>query len=170
MPGSLGHLTNRFFDVLLAKRLTTAERATLETWLTEDLAGIFFAQPDYDQRHGYEAGVTVLGAGLGEDAVVAAVMHDTGKRHSGLGIAGRVVASLLIKLDLGLTRRMKLYRDHGITAAAELAGYGAPSLAIDYALHHHGSRPPTISAETWAILTEADRANAGYLKKPGISS
>ncbi len=170
MPGSLGHLAYRFFDVMTARRLTSAERALVETWLGEDLAEIFFAQPGYDQRHGYEAGIAVLGSGLGEDVIVAAVMHDTGKRHSGLGILGRVVASLLIKFDFGLTERMKLYRDHGITAAAELARRGAPSLAIDYALHHHRTRPPTIDPMTWAVLSEADGANAGYLEILGITS
>lgn len=170
MPGSLGHLTGRFFDVLLAKPLSSAESALVLTWLPEDLAPVFFSQPVYDQRHGYEAGITVLGAGFPRDVVIAAVMHDTGKRHSGLGIVGRVTASLAMKLRLPLTRRMKLYRDHGLTAASELAALGAPAVAIDYAMHHHRSRPPTIEPDVWAILADADRSNAMYLKRPGISS
>ncbi len=170
MPGSLGHLTGRFFDVLMARPLVSAERALVETWLTDELAEIFFDQPQYDQRHGYEAALVVLGSGLEDDALVAALMHDSGKRHSGLGILGRVTASLLIKLRLPLTGRMKLYRDHGVGAAAELAALGAPPLAIDYALHHHGERPSTIESETWGVLSDADRANAIYRRGPGISS
>ncbi len=170
MPGSLGHLTGRFFDVLLAKPLNSAESAIVQTWLPGALAEVFFSQPDYDQRHGYEAGITILGAGFSGDVVIAAVMHDTGKRHSNLGIVGRVMASLAIKLKLPLTRRMRLYRDHGMSAAAELASLGAPAVAIDYALHHHRSRPPTIEPLIWEVLAEADRANAMYLWRPGISS
>lgn len=170
MPGSLGHLTGRFFDVLLARPLTSIERALVQTWLTEELAEAFFDQPHYDQRHGYEAGLTVLGAGLPGDFVMAAVMHDSGKRHSGLGIGGRVIASLALKLKLPLTKRMRLYRDHGLTAASELASLGAPPVTIDYALHHHRSRPPTIEPEAWAILAEADRANVMHPWWPGITS
>lgn len=170
MPGSLGHLTGRFFDVVLARPLNSAERALIETWLPEALVDVFFTQPDYDQRHGYEAGITILGAGLSGDVVIAAVMHDTGKRHSELGIVGRVLASLAMKLRLPLTRKMRLYRDHGMSAAAELASLRAPAVAIDYAMHHHRSRPPTIAPEIWDVLAEADRANAMYLRRPGISS
>ena len=170
MPGSLGHLARRFFDVLSARPLDSAEVALVSTWLPEPLAEVFYAQPSYDQRHGYEAGMMVLGAGLSQDAIIAAVMHDSAKRHSGLGIVGRVVASLMIKLNLPLTTRMSLYRDHGVNAAAELSALGAPPLAIDYALHHHGERPHTIEPGVWATLTEADRANAGYMPRRGISS
>ena len=112
----------------------------------------------------------MLAAGLSNDAIVAAVMHDTAKRHSGLGVLGRVITSLAIKLGLPLTTRMNLYRDHGVNAAAELAALGAPPLAIDYALHHHGERPSTIDPGVWAVLTEADRANAMYTGRWGISS
>lgn len=170
MPGSLGHLSARFFQVLLAKPLDPAERAIVEGWLPPELGEIFFAQPGYDQRHGYEAGLSVVAEDATRDVVVAAVMHDTGKRHAGLGIVGRVAASLLIKLRLPLTERMKLYRDHGITAASEIAALGGPGIAIDYALHHHGEKPPSIPADTWKLLVEADRANAIYPRKAGISS
>lgn len=170
MPGSLGHLSARFFDVLASRPLDGAERAIVESWLTPDLSEILFAQPGYDQRHGYEAGLSVVAAGETSPVVVAAVMHDTGKRHARLGVLGRVIATIFIKLGLPLTQRMRLYRDHGITAAAELAAVGAPGVAIDYALHHHGHRPPSITAGTWKALVDADRANAIHLRRRGISS
>lgn len=170
MPGSLGHLSARFFQVLIARPLDPAERAVVESWLPAELSEIFFAQPRYDQRHGYEAGLSVVAADATPQVVVAAVMHDTGKRHARLGIVGRVVASVLIKLGIPLTARMKLYRDHGITAAAEMAALGGPGIAVDYALHHHGDRPPSIPADTWELLVDADRANAIYGRRAGISS
>lgn len=170
MPGSLGHLSSRFFDVLLSRRLDSAERATVETWLTPDLADVFFAQPGADQRHGYEAGLYVVGAGAEPDVVVAAAMHDVGKRQARLGIFGRVIASLFIMAGLPLSRRMRLYRDHGMTAAAELAALGAPPLAIDFALHHHSERPSSISPGTWALLLLADQPKTAHHKRVGISS
>jgi hypothetical protein len=51
---------------------------------------------------------------------------------------------------------MRVYRDHGLVAARELGAHSAPSLAIDFAMHHHGNRPPTIDPETWALLAAAD--------------
>lgn len=170
MPGSLGHLSSRFFDVLLSRPLDVAERATVETWLTPELADVFFAQPGADQRHGYEAGLYVIAAGAEPEVVVAAAMHDVGKREARLGVIGRVIASLLIMTGLPLTRRMRLYRDHGVMAAAELAALGAPPLAIDFALHHHSRRPPSISPGTWELLLLADQPKTAHRKRVGISS
>lgn len=170
MPGTLGHLGSRFFEVLFASPLSDTERAMVETWLTAGLGRAFFDQSAADQRHGYEAGKVVLETGGGPDAIVAALMHDTGKRHAELGVLGRVAASVLIKLNLPLPRRMRLYRDHGITAATELAGMGAPPLAIDFALHHHGDRPASIPPQTWELLVRADQPKATKLGRSRISS
>lgn len=126
-------------------------------WLSPPLAELFFDQPMADQRHGYEAALSVVAAvGPGGDLVVAALVHDVGKRHSRLGVVGRSLASLLIKLRLPIPARARMYRDHGIVGARELAHVGAPSLAIDFALHHHGPRPVSIPMGTWDILNAAD--------------
>ncbi len=170
MPGTLGHLSRRFFDVLFSRSLDPAERATVETWLTPDLADAFFSQSAPDQRHGYEAGLHVIAAGAEPEVVIAAAMHDIGKRRADLGITGRVIASLFIMFQLPLTRRMRLYRDHGVSAAAELAALGAPPLAIDFALHHHSVRPPSISQDTWDLLLLADQPKTAHRKGVGISS
>ena len=63
----------------------------------------------------------------------------------------------MILLGLPLGDRMRSYRDHGLAGAREMAHLGAPSLAIDFAMHHHGERPPTIDPATWRLLLEADQ-------------
>ncbi len=156
MPGSPGHLVRRFFDVVSARPLDASERTTVESWLTPPLAEVFFAQNAADQRHGLHAAQVVLAGGGAADTVVAALLHDIGKRNARLGAIGRSVASILIILRLPLTERMRAYRDHGMTGAVELARLGAPALAIDFALHHHGRRPPTIDPEIWDLLVAAD--------------
>lgn len=119
---------------------------------------MFFAQDDADQRHGYHAALSVIAAGVHEDEViVAALLHDIGKRHARLGILGRSVASMLILSGLPLSERMRAYRDHGLVAARELAALGGHPLAIDFAMHHHGERPPTIDPRIWDVLVDADQ-------------
>lgn len=156
MPGTPGHLVKRFFDVVSARSLNASERGAVEAWLTPQLADVFFAQNAADQRHGLHAAQVVVRGGGSSDTVVAALVHDIGKRHARLGAIGRSVASILIVFRLPLTERMRAYRDHGMTGAAELERLGAPSLAIDFALHHHRRRPPTIDPDVWDLLVAAD--------------
>lgn len=122
------------------------------------MAGLFFAQAPPDQRHAYHAALTVVASGTADtDVIVAALMHDVGKRHARLGVIGRSVASVLIGLGGPLTERMTAYRDHPIIGARELAALGAPGLAIDFALHHQDDRPSTIDPGVWDVLMAADQ-------------
>lgn len=123
------------------------------------MAEVFFEQMTADQRHGHHAALSVISDGRSDsDVIAAALMHDIGKRHARLGVIGRSVTSILMLLRLPLTRRMLLYGDHGEIGARELTRMGAPSLAIEFALHHQGERPQTIESQTWEILISADQA------------
>ncbi len=158
MAEPFSHLIRRFFDVLFARPLTAVEQEAVRAWLGPDMSRLFFAQASHDQRHGYAAALAVIAGGHSDPEVVtAALLHDVGKRHARLGVLGRSLASILIRFGLPLTGRMKAYRDHGLHAARELAEVGAPSLAVDFALHHHGPRPPSIDANTWNALKQADQ-------------
>jgi hypothetical protein len=158
LPGSPAHLFRRFFDVASAKPLTDSEQNSVRSWLTAELADIFFEQQAADQRHGYHAALVVMADGRHDgDTIVAALLHDVGKRHARLGVFGRSLASLMILTRLPLSDRMRAYRDHGLSGARELSRLGAPSLAIDFAMHHHGRRPPTIDPAIWELLVAADQ-------------
>lgn len=171
MPGSLGHLTRRFFDVLSSKPLDAAEVAAVESWLSPGPAFLFFSQPDADQRHGYEAALVVLASGEAHPSLVrAALLHDIGKRHTGLGVVGRSLTTMSIRLRLPLTRRGRLYRDHGETAARELAALGCEPPVVEFARHHHGHRPPGIAPSVWDLLQRADEpAKTGSRVRARIS-
>ena len=158
MPGSPSHLVARFFDVATAKPLSSEEVAFVHDWLTGNLASVFFEQPVADQRHGHYAAQMVIAHGLERaDVVEAALLHDIGKRHARLGLFGRVLASILIKIRVPLLRRVTAYRDHGPVAAAEMAELGASRLTVEFAMHHHGARPASIPVETWRVLQIADQ-------------
>jgi putative nucleotidyltransferase with HDIG domain len=158
VPGSLSHLTRRFFDVLFSKPLTNDEIDAVREWLSPAEAGMFFSQADPDQRHGYHAASVVVGSGEPDVTVVrTALLHDVGKRHARLGLIGRSIASVLIRLRLPLTRRARLYRDHGEIGAVDLAGLGAEIMVVDFARAHHGERPVTISRAHWELLQSADQ-------------
>jgi hypothetical protein len=157
VPGSLGHLTSRFFEVLSARPLQGAEIEEVKSWLSPGQSWLFFSQSTADQRHGYQAALVAREGGLTSTGVAAALLHDIGKRHARLGLIGRTCASLAIKVGLPLTRRWRLYRDHGDTGSWELAALGSDRLIVDFARHHHGKRPASIPEETWEVLMVADQ-------------
>jgi putative nucleotidyltransferase with HDIG domain len=158
VPGSLSHLTSRFFDVLFSKPLIGDEIDAIREWLNPAEAHMFFAQADPEQRHGYHAASVVVGSGE-EDLIVirAALLHDVGKRHARLGLIGRSLASMLIRLRLPLTGRARLYRDHGEIGADDLARLGCETLVVAFARAHHGERPVSISRAHWELLQLADQ-------------
>ncbi|MEA1903178.1 MAG: hypothetical protein U9N56_06600 [Actinomycetota bacterium] len=158
MPGSLSHLASRFLDVLLARPLTPHERDRVSHWLPAPLYDLFGEQSQPDQRHGYQAALSVIASGhTDEETVTAALTHDVGKRRAALGVIGRSMASVLILVGAPMSKRMTIYRDHGSIGAIDLERLDAPTLAVEYARHHHGERPDSIPAETWDVLELADQ-------------
>lgn len=155
------HLAARFFDVITARALDPRERAFVRSLLADPAEeAAFFGQPNPDQRHGYRAARHVeRAAPHRRDLVRAALLHDVGKRHSGLGPMGRVAASVASRARLPLPPRWRMYRDHGSLGAAELAHAEEP--VVVFARHHHHGRPPVIDEKDWEILLAADRARWG---------
>lgn len=158
MPGTWRHLTARFFRVTLAEALTSEERRLVHDLLGPEERAMFDSQPHIDQRHGLEAMQAVRTTVTGRrDLERTALLHDVGKRHSELGVVGRVAATLAAKLHLPARGRFRLYLDHGPVAAAELQAAGAESIVVEFARDHHGARPPSIAADDWEVLQAADR-------------
>lgn len=140
------------------KPLNSTEADRVRAHLAPQLADLFFAQPVIDQRHALNAAGFVSSKGAPEEIVVAALLHDVGKRHAGLGVIGRTFASLMMLLRIWLPPRFAAYRDHGDTGAVELEEAGAPSVAIDFARHHHAGKPATFDQRWWDCLQDGDLA------------
>ena len=160
------HLAARLLDVLSSRRLSPTEQAEVADYLvTPEERALFWAQPRADQRHALASARCVLAACPDRsDMVRAALFHDIGKRHSGLGAIGRSWAVLCGALNRS-SRRATAYGDHGRLGAAELARAGAEPLVVAYARHHHGSRPGEIAPEDWAVLQAADRAEPPWPRR-----
>ena len=118
----------------------------------------FFAQPPYDQRHGLEAARHVARHHpLRRELVRAALLHDIGKRQAGLGPFGRSLASAHTKVGGVAKGKWRSYIEHGPAGAVELEILGAEPIVVDFARHHHGKRPDSISEADWDVLQAADR-------------
>ncbi len=123
---SAGHLITRFFGSLAPRRLTADEVDWVAEHLLPDEAELFDRMSRADRRHAHAVARRAVEA-LGDDAarpvVAAALLHDVGKVESGLGVYGRVMATLSAKVagrDMaeawsqtrGITRRIGLYLRH----------------------------------------------------------
>lgn len=126
----------------MARRLPSAE------------ARLFFDQDPADQRHAYEVARRV--ERRGDVAVRAALLHDVGKRHAGIGAVRRSLATLMDLAGLPLPARWRAYRDHGRRGAEELERAGADALSVAFARHHPSGPPPGVDTTTWRALLEAD--------------
>ena len=112
-----------------------------------------------DQRHGLDAAKQVLAlAPERPDLVPPALLHDVGKRHSRLGVIGRVFATIAKAFGWVWLPRVRSYVDHGLIGGRELADAGSSNLTVDFAVHHATARPASMEGEIWGILHGADDA------------
>jgi hypothetical protein len=156
LPGSWGHLARRFVFSLRAGPLTETEIAEVRAMLPDAVVEAFFDQPRPDVRHGLDCARHVRAGGGGPDLVMAALVHDLGKRHARLGVAGRSLASLLARLHLPTPGRLGTYLRHAELGAEELTRLGAPALVVHLTRHHHRPRPPDVDATDWDLFVAAD--------------
>lgn len=159
MLGSWRHLTARLVDVVSAKPLEPAERERVMRLLQPSEIAMFFGQDVADQRHGLDSATHVEDRTQDRpDLIRAALLHDVGKRHAGLGPFSRILASLVIRSGLPRTSRIAAYENHGPLGAADLERIGAEPAVVAFAARHHSERPDEFGSDEWRLLCEADRA------------
>ena len=157
------HLVTRFFGVLASRRLSPGEQDEISTVLTANEAQLFWRQQAIDQRHAWQVADRVRTiVGDDEDAIAAALLHDVGKLHSGLGPISRSVATVLDHLGLPMPQRWLRYRQHEELGAADLRAVGARSLAIAFAAGEQSGDPAV-----WNALIAADNGTFTRLSEKG---
>jgi hypothetical protein len=155
------HLVRRFFWSLRVQELSATEIESLRPLRGEELLAVYLTQPAADQRHGLDCARWVEERGGRAEVAVAALVHDLGKRHAGLGVIGRSLASMCEILRLPAPGRLGRYLEHGRLGADDLAVLGAPRLVVDFARSHHGERPASIDPADWTLLVESDSVVVG---------
>jgi len=170
-----GHLARRFFGALRPGGPSPADRAWVESVLEPGEFALWARQPGHDQRHSAGVARQVEAALAGGPHAgdtrwpACALLHDIGKLASGLGVFGRVLATLFGRAtdgavadweeQQGLRRRIALYLRHPELGAdmIELAG-GRAEVAHWAGAHHDQARldPRLLPAPVVKALVEAD--------------
>ena len=156
-PLSPWHLARRFLSVAFAADLRADEQMWVAHHLGPGSLRLFWLQPVPDRRHSHDVARWVADR-LPErtDLIVAALLHDVGKRHSALGAIGRTWATLLRWVRLPESARFSRYTRHGPIGAEELAAMGHSGIVVAFAAHHHEARPDGVDPADWMVLAEAD--------------
>lgn len=152
------HLARRFFRSWTSRRPGPALQETVTTILSAAEAEIFWRQPVPDLAHAVEGAVAITALHPDRpDLARAFLLHDVGKRHTGLGTIGRSVATALSMAHLPRTTRMQAYLDHGPIGGDELERAGSDDLTVAFARHHTEGMPHGVDPGDWAILVAADQ-------------
>ena len=157
-PGaSLVHLARRFFFVWRAAGLAPYEQLEAAAVLMPAERRLFWEQSVPDQRHGLECSRRVAAQRPDDrEAQRAALLHDVGKRHAGLGVIGRAVATIAGRLRIPGPAAWRSYRDHGERGAGDLIAAGSGGLVVEYARRHPGPPPAGFDPARWQTLLDAD--------------
>lgn len=112
-----------------------------------------------DRRHAVgvaRRAQALAGGSASRPLAAAALLHDVGKIEAGLGVLGRVVATLAALTGLArrriVTRRIDLYLDHAALGSRLLADAGSDPLVVSWAGEHH------LSPGRWTVPLDLGHA------------
>lgn len=160
------HLARRFFGSLVPAGPRPADDEWARDQLLERERALWARMSRADRRHAVRVARAVeraLGHEASRPVLAAALLHDVGKTASGLGVYGRVVATLAAAVagrdaaddwsrSRGFTRRVGLYVRHPELGGDMLRLAGSDPLTERWARQHHLPR-----AE-WAVPTHVGDA------------
>lgn len=148
------HLVRRFVGALRPGAPPARDRAWVEAVLTPAELALWNRMPNQDRRHSVavarrvEPQLAAIGEPDDRRWLAAALLHDVGKVDCGLGVYGRVVATLAAAAAgretadawvtrRGFTRRVGLYLQHPRLGADMIRVVGGAEEAALWAAAHH---------------------------------
>ncbi len=174
--GSVGHLASRFAESLWPAGPDVAGESWARRWLSAEEQEIWVRMSGPDRRHAVAVAHRAAGAlgdadgaGVPRAAIVAALLHDSGKVESGFGTFARVAATVVAvgyareKVaswadgTKGLRKRFGLYVTHDQIGARMLEEAGSDPLVVAWAGEHH--LPPdrwSVAPAVGRVLKDAD--------------
>lgn len=158
MP-AVAHLVARFVGSLWPGGPPRAAEAWVAYQLTAGEQALWHRLSGPDRRHAHGVARRVeatLGADATRPVLAAALLHDVGKLDSGLGTAGRVVATVAAAVvgretvtgwadRRGPVRRLGRYLCHPELGGDRLARAGSDPLTVAWTRQHH------TPADRWTI-------------------
>ena len=148
------HLARRFLGALWPGPPRAADVAWVQGVLTDAEYALWALLPNHDRRHSIRVARrvqrTLAGTVEADEPrwLAAALLHDVGKLDAGLGLVGRVGATLAgaaaghdmagpWSARRGVTRRVGLYLRHPELGAVRIRGAGGREEAARWAAAHH---------------------------------
>ncbi len=172
------HRARRFFRSVVPRPPSAESTAWALGHLSPAEQQLFERMATVDRAHSIavaravEANLGRLGLAPGDPEsswiMTAALMHDVGKSVPGLGLYGRVVATLCKAAGgasmagvwaqrRGITRRIGLYLQYPSLGADLLAVAGSDPLVVEWAAQHHDPEADwTVPLEAGRLLVAAD--------------
>lgn len=171
------HLLQRFLCALWPGPPRRGDDEWACTFLTVGEIELWRRLPNHDRRHAIRGARYTVEALAGTEWagdsqwIEAALLHDVGKQAAGLGVYGRVVATVSAHLagrhmaeawrtKTGFTRRVGLYVDHGAIGADMIRMAGGREAAAQWSALHHEPKSSwfasVIPGPVIAVLDDAD--------------
>ena len=158
-----GHKVRQFAGHLSA-RVSRAERADLDAWLTPAQVRLFETMHVADRRHGLDVVAALRAAGVEDrDVLVAGLLHDAGKGST--GVWPRVIWSLgrawgswvwrAAALVPGMGDALERLREHPEISGRLAAAAGCSGRTVELIRYQDAPR----DAEFGEMLRLADEAN-----------
>jgi hypothetical protein len=163
-PASFWGSKVRQFRAHRRARVSSDERAELQTWLSQEQVSLFDTMHVADQRHGLDVVATLRTEGrLDQELLVAGLLHDAGKGR--IGLWPRVAYSLgqeygawawrVAGVVPGFRDALSRLRDHADASARLAAAAGCSPRTVELIRHQDAPR----DGEAGERLRLADEAN-----------
>jgi hypothetical protein len=145
----VGHLARRWWGALWAGAPRTEDDVWAHRWLTAGEQQVWRRLDDGDRHHALVVARRFAAAHphATQAQMAAALLHDCGKREAGLGLWGRVAATVIGPR----TDRFRVYADHERVGAVMLEASGSDPVTVALVARAEG-----VDTHVRAMLDAAD--------------